>query len=149
MSCYLLWSLEVDFMCFFMVIRGRSSFVFCFFSGKQMRNKLLSLLDTVDFTHQFPPELQLTFFDPKMIEAVLSNHEVQDAEGVAYYDVRSLRRLLIAELDNQQGPMMSGQRPLIMEVILELCSMQSPLPLFSPLLQHEIQIKEKQIKAKS
>ncbi|XP_025098310.1 nuclear pore complex protein Nup205-like isoform X3 [Pomacea canaliculata] len=88
--------------------------------GKQMRNKLLSLLDTVDFTHQFPPELQLTFFDPKMIEAVLSNHEVQDAEGVAYYDVRSLRRLLIAELDNQQGPMMSGQRPLIMEEIQNL-----------------------------
>lgn len=148
MSCYLLWSLEVDFMCFLWSLEV-GLHLFCFFSGKQMRNKLLSLLDTVDFTHQFPPELQLTFFDPKMIEAVLSNHEVQDAEGVAYYDVRSLRRLLIAELDNQQGPMMSGQRPLIMEVILELCSMQSPLPLFSPLLQHEIQIKEKQIKAKS
>ena len=81
-----------------------------------MRSKLLSLLDTVSFSYQFPPEIQLQFFNPKVIENVLCSHEVTDAEGVAYYDVRALRRLLIAELDSQQGPMMSGQRPHILKV---------------------------------
>ena len=81
-----------------------------------MRSKLLSVLDTVSFSYQFPPELQLKFFNSKVIEGVLSSQEVTDAEGVAYYDMRALRRLLIAELDSQQGPMMAGQRPLILEV---------------------------------
>nr|KAG5691714.1 hypothetical protein BaRGS_010217 [Batillaria attramentaria] len=91
--------------------------------SKQMRSKLLSILDTVSFSHQFPPELHFTFFNPKVIEGVLSSHEVLDAEGVSYYNVRALRRLLIAELNNQQGPMMAGQRPLIMEEITNLLAM--------------------------
>ena len=91
-----------------------------------MRSKLLSLLDTVSFSYQFPPEIQLQFFNPKVIENVLSSHEVTDAEGVAYYDVRALRRLLIAELDSQQGPMMSGQRPHILKV--GFCSSRRACP---------------------
>ncbi|KAK7106896.1 nuclear pore complex protein Nup205-like [Littorina saxatilis] len=88
--------------------------------GKQLRSKLLSLLDTVTFAYQYPSELQLKFFNPKVITNVLSSHEVTDPEGVTYYDVRALRRLLIAELDSQQGPMMAGQRPLILEEIHRL-----------------------------
>ncbi|KAL8613661.1 hypothetical protein ACOMHN_029753 [Nucella lapillus] len=87
------------------------------FAGKQLRSKLLSLLDTVSFSCQFPPELQLQFFNPKAIEGELSVHEVTDPHGVAYYDVRAIRRLLIAAVDNQQGPMMAGQRPLILEEV--------------------------------
>ncbi|KAK3769775.1 hypothetical protein RRG08_046880 [Elysia crispata] len=86
-------------------------------TGKQMRNRLLGVLDTVSFEQQFPPAVSFTFFDRDQVEALVRSLEQRTREGVAYCDVRLLRKVLLTELANQQGPMVAGQRPHITEEI--------------------------------
>ncbi|GFS19080.1 nuclear pore complex protein Nup205-like, partial [Elysia marginata] len=86
-------------------------------AGKQMRNRLLGVLDTVSFEQQFPPPVSFTFFDRDQVEALVRSLEQRTREGVAYCDVRALRKVLLTELANQQGPVVAGQRPHIMEEI--------------------------------
>ena len=81
-----------------------------------MRNRLLGVLDTISFEQQFPPPVNFTFFDRDQVEALVRSLEQRTREGVAYCDVRALRRVLLTELAHQQGPMVAGQRPHIMEV---------------------------------
>ncbi|RUS70914.1 hypothetical protein EGW08_021327, partial [Elysia chlorotica] len=86
-------------------------------AGKQMRNRLLGVLDTVSFEQQFPPAVSFTFFDRDQVEALVRSLEQRTRDGVAFCDVRALRKVLLTELANQQGPMVAGQRPHIMEEI--------------------------------
>ncbi len=85
-------------------------------TAQQTRRKLLCILDSISFTQQYPAKLQLDFFDPKLIEQVIASCENKSKTGVVACDVRNLRRILINELNNQQGTLMAGQRPLIQEV---------------------------------
>ncbi|ESP04618.1 hypothetical protein LOTGIDRAFT_237278 [Lottia gigantea] len=89
-------------------------------SGKRTRRKLLCLLDSVTFSQDYPEQLQLDFFDPKLIEQVISNCESKTENDVIHCDVRALHRILISELNNQQGSLMAGQRPLIMGEIKQI-----------------------------
>ncbi|XP_035827391.1 nuclear pore complex protein Nup205 [Aplysia californica] len=86
-------------------------------TGKQMRHRILGTLDTISFEHFFPPPLQFTFFDKSQVETLVRSLERKTPEGVSYCDVRALRHILLTELANQQGPMVAGQRPHIMEEI--------------------------------
>ena len=47
---------------------------------------------------------------------MLGEHKETDVDGVSYYDVRGIRRVLMNELGSQQGALMSGQLTLILEV---------------------------------
>ncbi|XP_055955132.1 nuclear pore complex protein Nup205 [Patella vulgata] len=89
-------------------------------SGKRTRRKLLCLLDSVSFNQDYPEQLQLDFFDPKLIEQVISNCESKTENDVIYCEVRTLHRILMSELNNQQGSLMAGQRPLIMGEIQQI-----------------------------
>ncbi|GFN90053.1 nuclear pore complex protein nup205-like [Plakobranchus ocellatus] len=89
-------------------------------AGKQMRNRLLGVLDTISFEQPFPPPVSFTFFDRDQVEALVRSLEQRTREGVAYCDVRALRKVLLTELANQQGPMVAGQRPHIMEEIQQI-----------------------------
>ncbi|XP_046581767.1 nuclear pore complex protein Nup205-like [Haliotis rubra] len=90
--------------------------------AQQTRRKLLCILDSISFAQQFPVGLQLDFFDPKLIEQVITSCETKTKTGIVVCDVRNLRRILINELNNQQGTMMAGQRPLIQEEIQNILS---------------------------
>ncbi|CAG5133814.1 unnamed protein product [Candidula unifasciata] len=84
-------------------------------SGKHVRHRLLGILDTVSFEQTFPGPIQFTFFDKSKIESLVRSLELKTREGVVYCDVHALRRELLTELANQQGPMVAGQRPHILE----------------------------------
>ncbi|KAJ8314739.1 hypothetical protein KUTeg_006889 [Tegillarca granosa] len=85
--------------------------------GKQTRRKLLTLLDSVDFTQQYPRPLALDFFDLSVIENVIKNAETKNKEDVIYCDVKELHRILMSELNNLQGTVMAAQRPRIVEEV--------------------------------
>ncbi|CAL1531629.1 unnamed protein product, partial [Lymnaea stagnalis] len=86
-------------------------------SAKQIRHRLLGILDTISFEQSFPPQLQVMFFDKTQIEGLVRSLEYKSRDGSTYCDVRALRQTLLTELANQQGPMVAGQRPHIMEEI--------------------------------
>lgn len=90
-------------------------------TGKQARHRLLGVLDTVSFEQKFPQPQQFTFFDRLKIEALVRSMEHKTREGVTYCDVQALRQELLTELANQQGPMVAGQRPHILEVRVDNC----------------------------
>ncbi|KAK6985388.1 nuclear pore complex protein Nup205 [Biomphalaria glabrata] len=86
-------------------------------TGKQFRQRLLGILDTISFEQSYPSPLHVNFFDKAQIEALVRSLETRARDGVTYCDVRALRQVLLTELANQQGPMVAGQRPHIMEEI--------------------------------
>ena len=76
----------------------------------------MSLLDCLDFHQQYPGQLHLEFFDPRLIQQVIATTERKDDDGVVFYDVKMLHRILRNELNNLQGTTMVGQRHMINEV---------------------------------
>ena len=76
----------------------------------------MSLLDCLNFHQQYPDQLHLEFFDPRLIQQVISTTERKDEDGVVFYDVKLLHRILRNELVNLQGTTMAGQRHMINEV---------------------------------
>ncbi|BFZ24882.1 hypothetical protein BsWGS_27921 [Bradybaena similaris] len=86
-------------------------------AGKNVRHRLLGILDTLSFEQTFPSPVQFTFFDKSKIEGLVKSLEQRTREGAVYCDVHALRQELLTELANQQGPMVSGQRPHILEEI--------------------------------
>ena len=80
----------------------------------------MSLLDCLDFHQQYPGQLHLEFFDPRLIQQVISTTERKDEDGVVFYDVKMLHRILRNELNNLQGTTMVGQRHMINEVCKEI-----------------------------
>lgn len=86
------------------------------FVGRQVRRKLLGLLDEVDFSQRYPPTMHLEFFDQSLIEQAIQSVETRTEQEVLYCDVRRLHRVLMNELNNYQGNIMVTQRPRVLEV---------------------------------
>ena len=85
---------------------------------KDGRRKILTLLDYVSFDSLAAPPLQLQFFDHQRTEGVISSCESGSRErtGFPYIDVRTLRGLLMAELNSVQGTAVMSQKHFILEV---------------------------------
>lgn len=106
-----------------------------------MRRKLLSVLDSIDFSQDMPELLQLDFFERTQIEQVIANCEHVNEQGHTVCNVKVssqtlpfpfqfmslfainwlfcsqlLHRVLVAEVNALQGMAAIGQRPLLMEV---------------------------------
>lgn len=105
-----------------------------------VRRKLLSILDSIDFSQDTPELLQLDFFERAQIEQVISNCEHVSEQGHTVCNVKVgsrscdcwsglllahrvcsdplklLHRVLVAEVNALQGMAAIGQRPLLLEV---------------------------------
>ncbi len=86
-----------------------------FIPGSQTRRKLLSILDAIDFSQDYPEPLKLEFFNPTLVEQVAAACETRNDHGTQLTNVRRLYRILTSELNTPQGLSM-GQRPLMMQV---------------------------------
>nr|XP_022290304.1 nuclear pore complex protein Nup205-like [Crassostrea virginica] len=87
------------------------------FRSRQVRRKLLGLLDEVDFSQRYPPTMHLEFFDQSLIEQAIQSVETRTEQEVLYCDVRRLHRVLMNELNNYQGNIMVTQRPRVLEEV--------------------------------
>ncbi|XP_010211210.1 PREDICTED: nuclear pore complex protein Nup205 [Tinamus guttatus] len=83
----------------------------------KVRRKILSILDSIDFSQDIPEPLQLDFFDRVQIEQVIANCEHKNARGQVICNTKHLHRVLVAEVNALQGMAAIGQRPLLMEEI--------------------------------
>ncbi|XP_071408089.1 nuclear pore complex protein Nup205 isoform X1 [Pithys albifrons albifrons] len=88
-----------------------------FDTASKVRRKILSILDSIDFSQNIPEPLQLDFFDRAQIEQVIANCEHKNARGQVVCNVKYLHRVLVAEVNALQGMAAIGQRPLLMEEI--------------------------------
>ncbi|NXV51444.1 NU205 protein, partial [Uria aalge] len=88
-----------------------------FDTSSKVRRKILSILDSIDFSQDIPEPLQLDFFDRAQIEQVIANCEHKNARGQVVCNVKYLHRVLVAEVNALQGMAAIGQRPLLMEEI--------------------------------
>uniref|UniRef100_A0A8D2L072 Nucleoporin 205 n=1 Tax=Varanus komodoensis TaxID=61221 RepID=A0A8D2L072_VARKO len=88
-----------------------------FDTASKVRRKILSILDSIDFSQEIPEPLQLDFFDRAQIEHVIANCENKSARGPIICNVKHLHKVLIAEVNALQGMAALGQRPLLMEEI--------------------------------
>ncbi|XP_078583600.1 nuclear pore complex protein Nup205-like isoform X3 [Branchiostoma floridae x Branchiostoma japonicum] len=87
------------------------------YGGAPTRRKILSLLDSLDFTQNYPESPQLDFMNPVVIEQVMQACHTKNKEGVSLCNVKALHKVLVAELNALQGSTAAGQRPLITEEI--------------------------------
>ncbi|XP_061177614.1 nuclear pore complex protein Nup205-like isoform X2 [Saccostrea echinata] len=87
------------------------------FRSRQVRRKLLGLLDEVDFSQRYPPTMQLEFFELSMIEQAIKSVETRTEQDVLYCDVKRLHCVLMNELNNYQGNIMVTQRPRVLEEV--------------------------------
>ncbi|XP_068168784.1 nuclear pore complex protein Nup205 isoform X1 [Antennarius striatus] len=83
----------------------------------KVRRKLLSVLDSIDFSQDMPELLQLDFFERIQIEQVIANCEHVSEQGHTVCNVKLLHRVLVAEVNALQGLAAIGQRPLLMEEV--------------------------------
>ncbi|KAG9466567.1 hypothetical protein GDO78_016409 [Eleutherodactylus coqui] len=88
-----------------------------FDTSSKVRRKILSILDSINFTQEIPEPLQLDFFDRISIEQVITNCEHKDRNSQTVCNVKLLRRVLVAEINSLQGLAAIGQRPLLLEEI--------------------------------
>ncbi|XP_025965270.2 nuclear pore complex protein Nup205 isoform X2 [Dromaius novaehollandiae] len=88
-----------------------------FDTASKVRRKILSILDSIDFSQDIPEPLQLDFFDRVQIEQVIANCEHKNARGQVVCNAKHLHRVLVAEVNALQGMAAIGQRPLLMEEI--------------------------------
>ncbi|XP_056015581.1 nuclear pore complex protein Nup205-like isoform X3 [Ostrea edulis] len=87
------------------------------FRSRQVRRKLLGLLDEVDFSQRYPPTMHLEFFELTLIEQAIKSVETQTEQEVLYCDVKRLHYVLMNELNNFQGNIMVTQRPGVLEEV--------------------------------
>ncbi|XP_016130113.1 nuclear pore complex protein Nup205 isoform X2 [Sinocyclocheilus grahami] len=83
----------------------------------KVRRRLLSVLDSIDFSQEAPELLQLDFFERAQIEQVITNCEHVNEQGHTVCNVKLLHRVLVAEINALQGMAAIGQRPLLMEEV--------------------------------
>ncbi|XP_065267136.1 nuclear pore complex protein Nup205 isoform X1 [Emys orbicularis] len=86
-------------------------------TASKVRRKILSILDSINFSQEIPEPLQLDFFDRAQIELVIANCEHKNARGQVICNVKYLHRVLVAEVNALPGMAAIGQRPLLMEEI--------------------------------
>ncbi|XP_064417895.1 nuclear pore complex protein Nup205 isoform X2 [Latimeria chalumnae] len=83
----------------------------------KVRRKILSILDSIDFSQEVLEPLQLDFFDRAQMEQVITNCEHKNQRGQTVCNVKLLHRVLLAEVNALQGMAAIGQRPLLLEEI--------------------------------
>ena len=83
----------------------------------QTRRKLLAMLESVEFSQDVPPPLELNYFDVTVTEKAISSCE-QKAEdsGVMFCNVPVLHKLLMGEITGVQGTATAGQRNFLIQV---------------------------------
>ena len=76
-----------------------------------MRRRILQLLDSVDFSQEFPPPLRLDTFEPAGVEQTILGCEEKNEQGMALCNLQLLHRILMDQL-NRHGASGSvvGQR---------------------------------------
>ncbi|XP_078527802.1 nuclear pore complex protein Nup205 isoform X2 [Lissotriton helveticus] len=88
-----------------------------FDTATKVRRKILSILDSIDFSQDIPEAMPLEFFDRSQIEQVIANCEHRNRRGQTICNVKLLHKVLVAEVNALQGMAAIGQRPLLMEEI--------------------------------
>ncbi|XP_041111407.1 nuclear pore complex protein Nup205 isoform X1 [Polyodon spathula] len=83
----------------------------------KVRRKILSVLDSIDFSQEVPDLPQLDFFDRAQIEQVISNCEHTTEHGQTVCNIKLFHRVLVAEVNALQGMAAIGQRPLLLEEV--------------------------------
>lgn len=86
------------------------------FPGGQIRRRLLSILDELEFNQAYPKTCKWKFFDGPMLEQVFKSCEEKALSGVTVINIQELHRVLVSELNELQGAAAVGQRSLIVEV---------------------------------
>lgn len=81
------------------------------------RQKLLVLLDLIQFSDLPSPPLELVYFDQGRVEETIRSCEVrEEGEDVPFVSVKVLHRLLMNEVNSLQGAAAVGQKPNILKV---------------------------------
>ena len=83
----------------------------------QTRRKLLSILESIEFSQDVPPPLQLNYFDVAITEkAIASCEQKSEDTGVMFCNVPVLHKLLMGEISGVQGTATAGQRNFLLQV---------------------------------
>ena len=104
--------LEEDF-----VTADTSQAVYADMGQAQTRRKLLAILESVEFSQDVPPSLQLNYFDVTVTEkAIASCEQKAEDSGVMFCNVPALHKLLMGEITGVQGTATAGQRNFLIRV---------------------------------
>ena len=104
--------LEEDF-----VTADTSQAVYADMGQAQTRRKLLAILESVEFSQDVPPSLQLNYFDVTVTEkAIASCEQKAEDSGVMFCNVPALHKLLMGEITGVQGTATAGQRNFLIQV---------------------------------
>lgn len=83
----------------------------------QTRRKLLAILESVEFSQDVPPPMQLNYFDVTITEkAIASCEQKAEDSGVMFCNVPVLHKLLMGEITGVQGTATAGQRNFLIQV---------------------------------
>jgi len=83
----------------------------------QTRRKLLSILESIEFSQEVPPPLQMNYFDVAVTEkAIASCEQKSEDNGVMFCNVPVLHKLLMGEISGVQGTATVGQRNFLLQV---------------------------------
>lgn len=83
----------------------------------QTRRKLLGILESIEFSQDVPPPLQLNYFDVAVTEkAIASCEQKKEDSGVLFCNVPVLHKLLMGEISGVQGTATAGQRNFLLQV---------------------------------
>lgn len=83
----------------------------------QTRRKVLSILESIEFSQDVPPPLQLNYFDMAVTEkAIASCEQKSEDTGVMFCNVPVLHKLLMGEISGVQGTATVGQRNFLLQV---------------------------------
>lgn len=83
----------------------------------QTRRKLLSILESIEFSQNVPPPLHLNYFDVAVTEkAIASCEQKSEDTSVMFCNVPVLHKLLMGEISGVQGTSTVGQRNFLLQV---------------------------------
>lgn len=71
-----------------LAVRSEAKLIYLLFHPLSVRRKLLSVLDTIEFSQDIPELLQLDFFERTQIEQVISNCEHVNEQGHTVCNVK-------------------------------------------------------------
>lgn len=85
------------------------------------RRKLLAILESLEFTQDVPPPLQLNYFDASVTEKAIASCE-QKAEDISvmFCNVPVLHKLLMGEITGVQGNATAGQRNFLLQEVRDI-----------------------------
>ena len=82
-----------------------------------LRRKLLTILESIDFSQELPLPLQLNYFDATVTERAISSCEQKDEDsGVVLCNIPALHKLLMSEIRGVQGTATAGQKNFLIQV---------------------------------